>query len=612
MNYQYTRIVLILGIWICTYNTVHAHPSFKNVPDPTSAVEQPSVNEVFELHINCGGGQLTYDGTVFKADQNYSGESKRYQNNSIKDIKNTTRDALYKTERSAQAGADGFGYAIDVPNGIYEVRLHFAEIFWGATGGASGGNGKRNFSVALEEQWLLSNFDIIKEVGSMTAVIKKYSVAVHDGVLDLDLYGNTDHPKISAIELFYKRPVDARDGAPYSYEWKNKAPSPSKKIEPQCVQVGDQLVLIAGFTKGYTILNDTEIYTPATNSWSTGRPIPVAVTHGATALINGELWIVGGFIDDNPGEGTNKVQIYNVATDTWREGPSLPKKRAGGGAVFYNGLLHYYGGFYPDRQTDSGDHFVLNVAAAEKNWKSAPSMPNPRGHFSAALVNGMLYAIGGQHGHDREIVDQKAVHAYNPNTKTWSEKQALPYARSHFEPGTIVYDDQIIIVGGRRGKHYFYNRITAYDPETNTWREIGTLPAEIVGPSSKIFDDQLVITNGGLNGDWNPTDKTWSTSFELKKPTLSIENMEKKSAFVSVYPNPVNTTLYVQLLEDVPAEALRIEVHNILGQKVMAKTVEQMRLDEEQSIDFSTLKNGVYFITVLQGAKENSFKLIKK
>lgn len=134
-------------------------------------------------------------------------------------------------------------------------------------------------------------------------------------------------------------------------------------------------------------------------------------------------------------------------------------------------------------------------------------MPNPRGHLSAALVNGIIYAIGGQHGHDGEIVDQNSVHAYDPETKQWTEKQALPYRRSHFEPGTFVYDNQIIIVGGRRGTNYFYDRITAYDPATNIWREIGKLPTEIVGPSAKIFDGQLVVTNGGVNGDWNPSKK---------------------------------------------------------------------------------------------------------
>lgn len=567
----------------------------------------PIIN--FELHINCGGSRIVQQDVTFEADQYYLGNSKNYENTRIRDIKKTTSDALYLTERSVNKGSETFGYEVPVPNGVYEVKLHFAEIFWGATGGAAGGVGKRNFSVALENQWLLSNYDISEDVGSMTAVIKTFTVEVADGKFNLDLFGNVDQPKLSAFELVYKDQTSAQEIN--AYDWQEQAHSPTKKIEPQSIQVDDKLLLISGFTNGYKIVDKTEIYEPATNSWSAGTSMPLPVTHGATALIDSEVWIIGGFSGDNPGTGTSRVQIYNVSRDTWHEGPALPKVRAGGAAAYYKGKLHFFGGFYPDRQSNSGDHFVLDLSKVDKGWQNDTPMPNPRGHLSAALVNGKIYAIGGQHGHDGKIVDQNSVHAYDPESKQWTEKQALPYRRSHFEPGTIVYDDQIVIVGGRRGTNYFYDRVTAYDPASDVWREIGKLPAEIVGPSSKIFNGQLVITNGGVNGDWNPSAQTWSTPFELTTPNLSVENSKAPLRFIAVYPNPVARTLLLKLNKNAENTPIDIEFTTLLGQSVRHSTIEDPNLMTEQPIDVSDLQEGIYFVTVTQGENKNSFKIIK-
>ena len=605
-----SRFFAILGFLSLNFYPLLAKPSDNLTLSSTTLFDPVNPSDTFALHVNCGGNRMVQHGVTFEKDQYYVGNGKKYENTRITDIKNTTDDALYLTERSVKEGEDTFGYEVTVPNGIYEVKLHFAEIFWGATGGGTGGAGKRNFSVALENQWLLSNYDIAADVGSMTAVVKVFTVAVADGTFNLDLFGNKDQPKLSAFELIYKNATTAQDTQPYT--WEEKATSPTEKLEPQCVQVNDKILSISGFTKGYKIINETDIYDPATNTWSKGIPIPLGVTHGATAFINGEIWIIGGYSGDDPGVGTAKVQIYNVAEDNWREGPALPKQRGGGAAAYYDGKLHFFGGFYPDRQTNSGDHFVLDFSALDQGWQEDTPMPNPRGHLSAAVINGTIYAIGGQHGHDGEIVDQKSVHAYNPATRQWTEKQALPYARSHFEPGTLVYNDQVIIVGGRRGEHYFYNRVTAYDPETDIWREIGKLPAKMVGPSSKIINDQLIITNGGLNGDYNPTDRTWSTPFELNRPNLSVENIEDSPRFIEVYPNPVANMLRLKLNDNADNTPIDINLISTLGQQVLHKKIKDTNLSTTQTLDVSGLQDGVYFVTITQGKSKNSFKIVKK
>jgi len=156
----------------------------------------PSVASLYQL--NAGGSEVTLGGKNWAADKYFTG-GKVYSNLKINAIANTTSDELYKTERSS---ATPFGYGFPVKNGNYSVKLHFAEIYWGATGGGSGGVGKRVFSVNLEGGTVeLPDFDIYKEVGAMAALVKSFNVAITDGILNIDFTVKVDQPKISAIEI---------------------------------------------------------------------------------------------------------------------------------------------------------------------------------------------------------------------------------------------------------------------------------------------------------------------------------------------------------------------------------------------------------------------------
>lgn len=176
------------------------------VPDEAaqapSSVNNPT-NTQQAIRINCGSDQpLSVGGMVFAADNYFDAATSRaYTNTKIADIKNTTYDDLYRSERYAGVDKGSVKYSIPVTNGTYKVVLHFAEIWWGATGGALGGIGNRYFDVSLEGTAVQQNLDILKTSGSMSALVQEYNVTVTDGKVDLTLTGKYDRPKISAIEV---------------------------------------------------------------------------------------------------------------------------------------------------------------------------------------------------------------------------------------------------------------------------------------------------------------------------------------------------------------------------------------------------------------------------
>ncbi|MEJ7617189.1 MAG: malectin domain-containing carbohydrate-binding protein [Pyrinomonadaceae bacterium] len=88
-----------------------------------------------------------------------------------------------------------------------DLRLHFAELYWGAPGGGPAGPGKRIFDVEAGGRIVLSDFDITRAAGqALTSVVVPISnVKIENNVLTLTLKAKTDFAAISAIEVFSHR-----------------------------------------------------------------------------------------------------------------------------------------------------------------------------------------------------------------------------------------------------------------------------------------------------------------------------------------------------------------------------------------------------------------------
>lgn len=179
-----------------TYRVVAVDTSLNaSAPSATASVTTPARPQS-AVRINAGGPAVTTGGVAWGAQQHGTG-GKTYANAVA--IAGTTDDVLYQTEYSTATG--GIDYDVPVENGVYTVRLHFAEIYFGAPNGGAGGTGRRVFDVSVEGQLRLDNYDIVADVGSATAVVKSYTVQVTDGKVDIDLDSVVDQAKISAIEV---------------------------------------------------------------------------------------------------------------------------------------------------------------------------------------------------------------------------------------------------------------------------------------------------------------------------------------------------------------------------------------------------------------------------
>jgi hypothetical protein len=142
------------------------------------------------ISINCGGSATTgADGTNWTADQYYTGGDLLYTGYLI----NGTQDLyVYRTGRRGLYG--NFSYTVPVPNGSYTLKLKFAESTYGS-------KGQRVFNVNVNGSPVLTNFDIVADVGPLMADDKQFPVMVTNGTLQIDFIGVVGYGMVNGIQV---------------------------------------------------------------------------------------------------------------------------------------------------------------------------------------------------------------------------------------------------------------------------------------------------------------------------------------------------------------------------------------------------------------------------
>ncbi|WP_299334410.1 T9SS type A sorting domain-containing protein [uncultured Psychroserpens sp.] len=87
---------------------------------------------------------------------------------------------------------------------------------------------------------------------------------------------------------------------------------------------------------------------------------------------------------------------------------------------------------------------------------------------------------------------------------------------------------------------------------------------------------------------------------------LSVDDLEASSSF-SLYPNPTNSVLHIELTNS--ASGLQYEVFDILGKQIISKSLDT---NSPSQIDVSDWNSGLYLIRISNGDKAETKRFIKQ
>uniref|UniRef100_H2T9S7 Kelch-like family member 18 n=1 Tax=Takifugu rubripes TaxID=31033 RepID=H2T9S7_TAKRU len=153
------------------------------------------------------------------------------------------------------------------------------------------------------------------------------------------------------------------------------------------------------------------------------------------------------------------------------------------------GLIYAVGGL-----NSSGDSLnVVEVFDPVGNfWERCQPMKTSRSRVGVAVVNGLLYAIGGYDGQSR----LSTVEVYNPETDSWTRVSSMNSQRSAM--GTVVIDGHIYVCGGYDGKSSL-NSVEFYNHHTNRWHPAAAMMNKRCRHGAAALGSHMYVS-GGYDG----------------------------------------------------------------------------------------------------------------
>ncbi len=138
--------------------------------------------------------------------------------------------------------------------------------------------------------------------------------------------------------------------------------------------------------------DDLEIYDIATNTWTSGPPVPFAAISIAAFTFGNYVYVAGGML--LPPSVVNNAYRYDPSTNAWDNGISfLPEARSGSAVASYGNGVVLAGGTNQSFQIlDS----ALFWDAASNQWLNLPATLTPRQDGMGAVLNGSFYFVGGR------------------------------------------------------------------------------------------------------------------------------------------------------------------------------------------------------------------------
>ena len=142
---------------------------------------RPAAGEEIRILSGSSRNYVDHSGKLWSPDAYFSGGTAA--RSSVQRVWRTQDSVIYRNSRQGN-----FRYDIPLKPGAYELRLHFAETYYGPEEAPGGGEGSRVMTIYANGRALLSEFDVLADSGGgRTADVKVFTdiTPAEDGVLHL-------------------------------------------------------------------------------------------------------------------------------------------------------------------------------------------------------------------------------------------------------------------------------------------------------------------------------------------------------------------------------------------------------------------------------------------
>lgn len=269
-----------------------------------------------------------------------------------------------------------------------------------------------------------------------------------------------------SAEVKFEMHFERYDEAKGSFEV--LTPPPKERNGFSVVASGGKLLVLGGLNVNGNYTSVVEGYDPTTQTWSTLADWPKPRAAWFTAVGDGLVCAVGGFLGADVLHGTNQIECYDVATDTWSSRAPVPDTKDTFWPATLDGKLYVVGG----TQNTSKDAFhPVDTASVydptSDTWTSLAKLPAARGAAAVHPLGGKLYMVGGFSsdwlGSHDDTPEERSMLVYSPQSDSWALSPQMPNTRWLF--GTAPVGNDLVVFFGLGAS----NLLDRYDPSSDAW-----------------------------------------------------------------------------------------------------------------------------------------------
>jgi len=175
--------------------------------------------------------------------------------------------------------------------------------------------------------------------------------------------------------------------------WEQQTSKPTPVANVKAAVIEGRIYVPGGLTADGRPTDALEVYDPASRTWSRAAPLPKPLLGYALVADAEGFWLCGGW-DSN--RYVAECFYYRASADAWEAGPTLSIARGFAAGALLNGRVYVTGGFDGHTVYRLCESFASAASGTDARVRQihAP-MQAPRAGHEAVALEGGLYVVGG-------------------------------------------------------------------------------------------------------------------------------------------------------------------------------------------------------------------------
>jgi len=276
------------------------------------------------------------------------------------------------------------------------------------------------------------------------------------------------------------------------------------------IRKGDEKLLLLG---GDGAHHSVQKYVQ--DAWHKCADAPLPIVQSAVASNNSYVFVAGGR------KQRGSIQVYDIRKDAWSVLENILKTpRSGATACIINKKLYLFAGYDGCQYLSSAEVLTINGSSCVQcDDHRVPNLAVARvGHASVTKDN-RIYFFGGEANYKK----MKSCESIDVVSHEASKLPSLNHER--WAPSAVVFDNNIIVMGGIADKHKTVSSVEAYSFITDQWTIMPSMTAPRNGHSAIVYRGQILVV-GGYDNQKNChvrsieifADKQWKINSTLTSP----------------------------------------------------------------------------------------------